>query len=162
VTTRDELLDGVRSQRATLDEAVVGVPEDVFTTVTDASGPWSAKDQLAHITAWHRVALGRLTGASPDEITKRAVNGEYTGDTIDDINQSFHERDAALSPADVRAAFEDVYQELVVAIEGLTDAQLSEPWLPGHPERGSYAQMLESNTTQHYEEHLPTLQALVG
>ena len=160
---RQRLLDEIRSARASLDEALTRIADDRLDTVSERSGqPWSGTEQLAHITAWHRVAIGRLTGATPDEITKRAANGEYAEGTLDDLNERFHERDRDLPAADARVAFEDTYAELVAAVEGMSDADLAAPWLDGHPERGTYAQMIQANTSEHYEEHLPALRALAA
>jgi hypothetical protein len=158
---REELLDKTRDERARLDAAVSRTSDEALLREPSSPDAWSGKDQLAHIAAWHRVALSRITGARPEGIADVA-DGGYTTETIDEVNERFHRRDRDLSLADVRAEYEDSYVELVAAIEGMSEADLAGHWLAGHPERGTYAEMLGSNTYEHYEEHIPLLEALAG
>ena len=156
----DALLARIEHQRARLDEALSRVDDRWFTS-TPAEGAWTAKDQLAHIAAWHRVALGRLTGFAPEDL-RDVVRGEYTSDTIDEVNARFLDRDRDTPLADVSDEFERSYDEMLTAVAGMTEPELSRPWLPEDPGRGTFAQMVASNTFEHYEEHVPLLQALAA
>ena len=156
----DDLLGRIRYERARLDDALSRVDDRWFTRAP-GEGAWTAKDQLAHIAAWHRVALGRLTGFAPEDIGD-VVRGEYTSDTIDEVNERFLDRDRDMSLADVRDEFRRSYEEMLTAVEGLSDEELARPWLPENQARGTFAQMIGSNTFDHYEEHIPLLRALAA
>ena len=62
----------------------------------------------------------------------------------------------------MRAEFEDSYNELLAAVEGLSQEQLDDLRLRDQPDRGTFAQMIAGNTYEHYEEHIPLLEALGG
>ena len=154
------LLGRIEHERARLDEALSRVHDRWFTRAL-AGGAWTAKDQLAHIAAWHRVALGRVTGFAPEDLGD-VVRGEYTSDTIDLVNDRFLDRDRDTPLTDVRAEFERSYDEVLTAVNGMTEGELAQPWLPEDTGRGTFAQMIASNTFEHYEEHIPLLQALTA
>ena len=65
---RDDLLQRIRSVRTAVDEAVSRIPDDVMVSPSSGPGGWSAKDQVAHLATWHRVALARITGADEDAL----------------------------------------------------------------------------------------------
>ena len=156
----DEILDRIAHERTRLDEAVSRV-DDRWFTQAPAEGAWTAKDQLAHIAAWHRVALGRVTGFAPEDI-RDVVRGEYTGDTIDQVNQRFLDRDRDRTLEDVRSEFAASYDELLASVRSLGPEELARPWLPENPARGTFAQMIAANTYEHYEEHILLLQSLAS
>src|SRR5438105_3461227 len=150
---RDELLPRIRAGRAQLDEALARIPDDRMVDGTDDPS-WSGKDQLAHLTAWHRVALNRIAGNIP---SKNEIE-----ESIDEVNERLFQRDRDLPLEEVRAAFASTFDELVAAIESLGEDDLDRLWFPDHAERGTFAQMIAANTSEHYEEHVPLLRALAA
>jgi hypothetical protein len=156
---RDELLHRIRQERARLDEAMSRVPDDRI--LQRDNGTWTGKDHLAHLGAWQRVALARVTGVVPDDIAD-VVRGEYTEEDIDPINERIYlaGRDRPLH--DVRSDFASSYDAICQALEGLSNADLGSDWLPGHPERGTLGQTIAGNTSEHYDEHIWVFQTLAA
>jgi hypothetical protein len=156
---RDELLRRIEQERARLDEAMARVPDDRFLERDD--GTWTAKDHLAHLVAWHRVALARVTGTEPHDIAD-VVRGEYTEEGIDAINERFYEEARHRSLQDVRHDFTTSYDAIREGVGGSSDADLAGEWLAGHPERGTLAQTIGANTSEHYPEHIWVFERLAA
>ena len=156
---RGELLHRIRAERARLDEAMARVSDERLLERDD--GTWTGKDHLAHLATWQRVSLARADGTQPEDIAD-VVRGEYTEDDIDSINQRFHEAARDRSMGDVRSGFTSSYDAICHAVEGLNDGDLGREWLPGHPERGTLAQTIATNTHEHYPDHIWVFETLAG
>ena len=97
------------------------------------AGSWSIKDIVAHLTGWRRRTVGRLQAVQrgePEPPTPWPAHLQ----TDDEINAWIYKENRGRT---VRAVLEDsdqVFQELLTAIEGLPDEvfmdpQHSLPWL---------------------------------
>ena len=157
---RDDLLHRIRTERALLDEALSRVPDDRMLEPADG-GTWTGKDHLAHLASWQRVALARVTGTAPEDIAD-VVRGEYTEETIDAINARFHEQWLPRTLDDVRFEFTSTSDHLIRALGSLQDDDLAREWLSGHAGRGTLAQTIEANTSEHYPDHLRVFERLAG
>jgi hypothetical protein len=112
------------------------------------NGPWSVKDNLAHLTAWHDYLTGVLRGVRTGEQPASFVPGA----TEDEQNEHLYQahKDDALE--DVRRAFAASYAEVVAAVETLNEEALNRPapWSDApYPVWGTVA----GNTYGHYAEH---------
>lgn len=150
---RDELLTRIRSGRARLDEVLARISDDRMLD-RPADDAWSGKDQLAHLLAWHRVTLNRITGNLPSE--------EEMSQSIDEINERFFERDRDAPLDDVRREFSSTYDRICEAIEGMTDADLDRPWHPDRSGAEPLGREIGWDTFDHYAGHLGAFQALAG
>src|SRR5438105_4367886 len=116
---RDDLLHRIRSERARLDQSLSRISADRLLEHADED-TWTGKDHLAHLAAWHRVALARVTGVVPDDIADVA-GGDYTEGTIDAINERFHGQWLHRPLDDVRFEFGSTYDRLCEAVGGMND-----------------------------------------
>jgi hypothetical protein len=148
---RDEILNRIRSERARLDEVLSGIPDERLLHRVDAT-TWTGKDQLAHLTAWHRVTLSRIAGNLPSD--------EEMDETIDDINERFFERDRETPLEEVRFGFASTFDRLVGAVESMSDADLARECDPRDPEHRTFSQEIAADTFEHYLEHLPAFEVL--
>jgi hypothetical protein len=148
---RDEILNRIRSERARLDEVLSRIPDERLLHRVD-SNTWTGKDQLAHLAAWHRVALNRFAGNLPSD--------EEMNETLDDFNERLFERDRDMPLGDVRFDFISTYDRLTEAVEGMNDADLDREWDPRDPEHRTFSQEIAANTFEHYLEHLPAFNVL--
>jgi hypothetical protein len=156
---RDALLERIRIERARLDEALSKLTDEQLLERDD--GAWTRKDHLAHLATWQRVALARVVGTEPGDIAD-VVRGEYTEDDIDPINERFFEAARDTPIEDVTLDFSGSYDAICEAVARLSDDDLAREWLAGHPERGTFAQTIEANTSEHYPEHLFAFEAPAG
>jgi hypothetical protein len=156
---REELLKRTAEGWSSLLESVAPAGDEGLSRTS--SNGWTGVEQLAHVAAWHRIALAKATGRPLGEPFGWA-EGTYESLELDDLNERLRTEVAGGALADVRVEFEDSYNELTAAVEGMSDTDLAQPWLPGHPDRGTLSEMLASNTFEHYEEHIPLVRALAA
>lgn len=125
-------------------------------TTPGALGTWSIKDVLAHLTAWHEVGAREYQAIAQG----REPLIEPEGD-VDQDNARLTEPYRAQSLAQVQAAFRAAYQQVVAAVESLSEVDLFEagrfPWREGH----ALWEGIAYNTFAHYDEHGPALQAWI-
>jgi hypothetical protein len=157
--SRAELLERIRSELARLDDVLSRIPEQAMSAAGPEPGAWSAKDQLAHLSAWHRVALARVFGRPEGEMFGWP-EGSFEKLDLDQLNARFHEQFRVRPLGDVRDEMAASADQLLDGVEAMDDGALERPWLPEHPDRGTYEQMIAANTFEHYEEHLPALRSL--
>jgi hypothetical protein len=105
-------------------------------------GEWTVKDILAHLTAWERWLVRRLSG------TMKADPVSYSEADVNRINAEFYEASRARPLADVQADFQKVHQNVLKAVEAQPDVI-----------EGLSLELIENNTYGHYAEHLSAMRA---
>lgn len=141
-TLRDDLARRGREAHQQLD-ALLAPLSDEQLTQPGATGDWSVKDHLAHLTWWGRRVITVLSGGA-DPIDAMP-GGEKTED---EINANVYMANRDRSVADVRADFEATHRDMQRLIETLPDETLAkrEGWISG-------------NSDYHYNEHMAMFQA---
>jgi hypothetical protein len=117
-------------------------------TTPTVNGPWSVKDNLAHLTAWHDYLTGVLRGVLYGEEPAPFVPGA----TEDEQNERLYQAHKDDVLEDVRRAFAASYAEVVAAVEALDEQALNRPapWSTStYPIWGN----ISGNTYGHYAEH---------
>ncbi|HEV8190950.1 MAG TPA: maleylpyruvate isomerase N-terminal domain-containing protein, partial [Ktedonobacterales bacterium] len=112
---RDALMQRSREAHTQLEE-LLATFSDEEQTRPGVTSDWSVKDHLAHLTWWEQRVIRMLAGA-PDPI--EAIPGENKSE--DDINAYVYAQNHARSLADVRAAFDASYQEMLQLIATAPD-----------------------------------------
>ncbi len=145
-TQRDDLLRRCHEAHGQL--------EDVLSTLTDEEmlqpgvpPGWSVKDHLAHLTWWEQHVLQMLAG-QPDPTAAIAGDAadEVTALTL--VNEWVFTHNHERPLAEVRAAFDDSYQELLQAIVALPEETLAEQ-----------SEWISSDADHHYLEHVRMLRS---
>ena len=133
---KSELLNGLLSEyrqwEALLDQIGMARMDQ-----PGASGEWSIKDIVAHLTGWRQRAVGRLQAAQhgePDPPPRWPAHLQ----SDDEINAWITESNRGRSVREVLAESQLVFQQLRAAIEGLPDEVLMNPqrhlpWWGGQP-----------------------------
>jgi hypothetical protein len=155
-TNKSELLDQIRQGRTTW-EALLAQVEPERLTEPGVEGDWSLKDVIAHIAFWEGRAVKRLQAVArgkaptPHPIIKNL-------DT-DDANAWIYNQNENRPLAEVQAEEQALYEQLLAALEPISDADLFTPsrfaWLDGN----ALWETIPGNSYGHYEEHIPPLQA---
>ena len=131
---------------------------DLLPHVNDAPsadpGRWTAKDQLAHLTAWRQVAVAEM-----DAVRTGGPRPDVSDD--DDIEnaktyEKTHQQPAAL----IRKAAKSSWDQLAAAVEACSDADLAKPRLR-RPEQPLW-QAIPNNTYFHLAEHLANWHTDIG
>ena len=101
------------------------------------TGDWSIKDIVAHLTGWRRRTVARLQAAqrgAPEPPPPWPANLQ----TDDEINAWIYASNQGRSVREVLDQSQQVFEQLLAAVEGLPDEVLIDvqhhlPWLAGHP-----------------------------
>ena len=139
---RDDLLRRAREAHTQLEALLATIPDEEQTRSGVTEG-WSVKDHLAHLTWWEQRVIRMLAGA-PDPIN--AIPGENKSE--DDINAYVFAQNHARSLADVRAAFDASYQEMLQLITTAPDDVFTK-----------YHDWISGNSDYHYDEHRQMFEA---
>ncbi len=119
---------------------------------------WSVKDNIAHITSWHRRLLELLQAAELRRAPAQ-IPGIPDDVNVDQINAYFYQENKALALNTVLQQFRTTYIQAVAAIQALSDEDLTSTtrfdWLQDTP----LWQLVEGNTYGHYQEHTEIIQA---
>ncbi|MCX6049703.1 MAG: ClbS/DfsB family four-helix bundle protein [Chloroflexi bacterium] len=121
------------------------------------TGDWSIKDIVAHLTGWRRRTVARLQAAQRGE-PEPAPPWPAHLQTDDEINAWIYAANQGRSVREVLAESQQVFQQLLAAIEGLPDEVLMDvqhhlPWLNGHPLNAA------EFFAHFHEEHEPEMRA---
>jgi len=164
VNTKAELLATIEPAWVTLNAALDRLTDRQKTTIRDAQG-WTVKDHIIHLAAWERSVVSFLQG-QPRHAGLGVDEALYMNGSGDDINAAiFHERQE-MPLVEAVAQFRNVHRQLMQLLAPLTDADLHKPYreyLPDELGDDRIAiDVIYSNTTGHFGEHLDWIETLVG
>ncbi|MBO0783772.1 MAG: maleylpyruvate isomerase N-terminal domain-containing protein [Ktedonobacteraceae bacterium] len=158
---KQTFLDTLHGERAQWDAQVAQVSEKQMTQPGFA-GEWSLKDVIAHIAVYEEWAANEI---------QRALRGEQpewdpklTEVSNDERNARLYEQQRGRSLSDTLAFSRRTYQQLVEAIQALSDEEFKStdglggrlhPFWAGRP----LWKGLVGNAYEHYQEHTPDLKA---
>jgi uncharacterized damage-inducible protein DinB len=158
--SKAELMERIRRERGALERVLNGLSDDDYA----ALGPdgWSVKDHLAHLAAWERKQLALMRGRPPHE--GLGVDEEtYRSDDVDRVNAQVHERNRDLALPEVLDALRSAFDEMVSALEGMSEADLQRPNNPNDPEdTRDLLEGVTGNTYEHDMEHRAWIEALLA
>jgi uncharacterized damage-inducible protein DinB len=162
--TKAELLARMAAARARI-EAAIGGKSEAALTRPGADG-WSAKDHLAHLSAWQRSLIALLEGRSRpaalgvEDVTQEEESG------FEEINARLHARTKDQPLDEVLAEFRQSRQDLLAVLDRLTDEDLFKPYSHYQPNDPPYNPdpaigWIVGNTYGHEIEHLEWFEGLL-
>lgn len=143
-----ELLAIIQSGYEQFEALLASLSEEQM-TIPGVNGPWSIKDNIAHLTVWQNYQASRqegaLTGVEPPDPAP-GLNTE------DEENEYFYQQNKDRPLAEVLTDFHAAYQRILAATNALTWEALNAPfpWSNNDTPVGAYTL---GNTSGHYEEH---------
>ncbi len=136
--------DRMRAEHARLDALLATIGDEQFVQ-PGRFGEWSVKDMLAHITFWEQRLIAYVNGAKESLVQP----GENEQTAVDRINAGVLAANRDRPLAEVRAAFDDSYQETLALVETLSTEQLDDEEMHG---------LVAGDTFEHYREHIAMLE----
>lgn len=136
--------DRMRAEHAQLETLLAGISDEQF-VAPGTFGAWSVKDMLAHITFWEQRVIAYVNGAKESLIQP----GEDEQAGIDRINAEVLAANRDRPLAEVRAAFDDSYQQVLTLAESLSAEELADEVLYN---------LFAGDTFEHYREHIEMLE----
>ncbi len=150
--TKPELLQRIRDERRALEETLARLTPDQMLQ-PGASGEWTVKDVLAHISAWERRMLSwigmHLRGEAPDVPLPWDVER---------MNSETHTQFKDKPLAEVLEEFHQSYRDSLALAESLSEEQLQTEYTDTWP-MGPLWLGVAANTTWHYKEHRESIEA---
>jgi hypothetical protein len=137
-------------------EALLELSDAQLDVPVEAANGWSGRDLMGHILVWQEAALASAKELAVNETspTKERLDREWDVPGAGDrMNAEYLERFRAMPIADVRARFRDVAGEL----RGYLTVVPESRWI----KHADHQNWFFSETTEHYEEHLPELRAIL-
>lgn len=156
--SKTQLLTELRNEQASW-EALLDEIGEAHMTQPEVAGGWSIKDIVAHITGWRRRTVQRFRAALDPtvDMTPLWPAGLNADDDVDKINDWIYKTNRDRPLADVLNDSSEVFQQLVAAIDALSDEQLNDPqrfpWLEGERLTGSFL------FAHFHQEHEPDMRA---
>jgi hypothetical protein len=133
---KSEFLNGLQAEYHQW-EALLNQFDPAHMDEPGVAGHWSIKDIVAHLTGWRRRTVARLQAAQrggPEPLPPWPAHLQ----TDDEINAWIYETNHGRSVREVLDESDQVFQQLLTAIEGLPEQVLMDPqsylpWLEGNP-----------------------------
>jgi len=160
-----ELLERIRQARAALEQAI-GRLSDEALVAPGPDGGWRVKDHLVHIAAWEQ-GIAALLRRQPRYAAMHVDERTYLSGA-DAINAAVYENNKDRSLAGVRATFREAHDDILAAIDALSDADLRktyshyQPEEPGKDSGAPIVGWIAGNTYEHYAEHQAWIEALAA
>jgi len=153
-TSKSELLQAMHNARNEWDTLIAQIPLRLLSE-SMASGTWSIKDVIAHITEYDRwLALGlAMRLQKPPQIWLDDIS-------LDEFNAVLHQQIADRNPDDILLDSNRVFHDLINEVEAHSEAYL----FGTHRVEGvSFDvipfQLLKSESYGHYHDHIPAIRA---
>lgn len=141
------LLDNIQSGYNQFEALLAPLSEEQM-TIPAVNGPWSVKDNIAHLTAWHDYLLNQLQGVIDGEKPPKFMPGL----SEDEINEGFYQQNKDRPLAEVMADFRLSYQRILAAVQSISEEALNAPF-PWRKNGNAAWGLIAGNTYEHYEEH---------
>src|SRR5712691_144868 len=142
------LLDNIRAEYNRLESLLAPLSEEQLTT-PGVNGPWSIKDNIAHLTAWQDYLLHQLQGVLADKEPPEYMPGLSTED---EINERLYQENKDRPLAEVQAAFRTSFQRVLIIVQAMREETLNAPF-PWRKDGNPVWPLIADNTYGHYQEH---------
>jgi hypothetical protein len=150
---KTELLSELDREWAKVERTCAGMAESEM-VAPGAQGDWSVKDVLAHISAWEKYLLDRLSYVMSGHHPQYPVMTSW--DDVHHFNAEVYTENKDRPLASVVIEFRSLYQGVVTVIQALNDDLLDQPYTYDFPDDHiTLLQLIRANTTEHYREHCP-------
>jgi len=147
--SKQDLLAAIRTERAKLDELFASLDEAQMLAVSRDDG-WTAKDLLAHLTAWEHRLLSWIDRWRATGKPLRPEPG-VAWDAGDLLNDRDFERAKSKPAVDVRRDAASSYEAVLQALEAMRESDLA---VRSEAADGpSWSWIIGANTYEHYQEH---------
>jgi len=137
-------------------EALDALTDDQLDVPVEAAGGWSGRDLMGHLVVWQEAALATARELAIGETspTMERVTAEWDEPGASDrVNEAALARYRAMPIAEVRERFRTVSGELRGYLTVVPEVR----WI----KNAKHQEYFFGETTEHYEEHLPALRAIL-
>jgi len=148
-TSKEQLLQDVRKEHATLCAMLDAVPPSRLGEAGVWGDGWTVNDLVAHLTAWHRLFLGWYAEGLGGGTPQLPAPG-FKWNDLGRLNRAIWAQHKDEAGDVTRAEFESSYGEVLAILEQLSEDELLSPghfvWTRDH----GLVTYLAGNTSSHY------------
>ncbi len=152
---KSEIIGALQTERARYEEMLAQAGVERLNQ-PGATGEYSFKDVIAHLTAWQRRTVARLQAAKRGE-TPQLPN--WDAEEVDRVNARIFETNRNRSVEEVLREWRQVFQQVINSAEALSEEELADAnrfdWMEGEP----LSAVLASSYGHYHDEHEPSLRA---
>jgi len=130
-------------------EAILAPLSEQQMTTPSVNGPWSVKDNVAHLTVWQSYLLDQLQGILANQKPPEFMPGFSSED---EENEHIYQENKDRPLAEVLSAFRASYQQVLAAVQALSEEAINAP-SPWSTSGDPLWPFIVGNTFGHYEEH---------
>ena len=121
-----------------------------------AEGEWSVKDILAHLAAWDKYLLDRLSYIMTGKPPLYPVM--TTWDDVHRFNARVYAENKDRPLTSVVIEFRNLYRDVMTVLETMDESLLDQPYDYDFPDdKLTLLQLIRANTCNHYRQHCPGL-----
>ena len=147
---REQLLETMKTTQTDWQALLTEVGEARM-TVAGVTGDWSVKDVIAHLTAWEKRTVARLTAVREGGVPQPAPWPPNLSE--EKINAWIYEANRDRTLHDLLEDSRRVQDQIMKQLQSITNEELNSPgrfsWLDGN----ALAEYIPGNTYEHYQEH---------
>jgi hypothetical protein len=154
--TQAKFLASLQVGRAEWEALLAQVPAERLTQ-PGAAGGWTVKDVIAHIT-WHEKEIVEVLQSH--DFT---IGSEWWNLPTAERNERIYGANRDRPLQEVLHEAPQVYQQLLALLQNLDDTDFVDPGrFKGMPDDWLPWRIFAGNSYEHYEQHVPSLQAFIG
>lgn len=156
--TKTELLARIERSWNALGQAIASRTADQLSHARP--GEWTIQDHLAHISEWENFILRNQFQGLPVPAALQMAESALSPFEIDRLNALLFERNRRRPLASVLEDFHATHARLVAALEEASDEELARRTSCIGSELNPVLIWVLYNTSDHYDEHLHTIQSI--
>ena len=160
-TTKAQMIDRIKNSRAPLDRLIAQMTDEQMLQ-PGVENKSSVKDLLAHITTWEQHLVRGLAAAVKDRVPQVYVidpSEPWEPGGLDAVNELIFTRNAQLPLQQVLSGFHSSLQDVLQAVDALSDHDLFDPQGLAQVLGESTERVIGSDTFYHYPEHIQSISA---
>jgi len=147
-TTKQEIVEAIELERSKLNETIAKL-SDKQMEMPGACEKWSVKDILSHLTDWEQRCLSWYQAGLRGEVPK-TPDEKYNWRQLPALNQEIYEKYKDRSLDEVRQAFEVSFEEMMTALDQMSEEELFSPGYYAWTGSGLLRDFMNANTASHY------------
>ncbi len=160
--TKQEFLDYVNARWNAFVAQTDTLTDEQWTGPTDAAG-WTAKDHVAHVTAWDRSIIEHLRNQTPQQQTLGVSDAAWTASGYDAENEEIRQRTIDHPVDVVRAERDKTWIEILEIVSGFSEEEYAGPCTAVglSSQEQSLLEWLVAELPNHYAEHCGYIEVIV-
>jgi hypothetical protein len=158
--TTKEMLKRIAAGWENLQNWLATLSDEQLSHATDAAG-WTVKDHLMHLAVWEDGIEALLQKQSRHK-RMGLSDSIWENSDVDDINDALRQPHKDKPFSEIRRLSNEIHQRLLATLGALTDDDLNLPYQHYDPSSDRDAPVFGwiVDVYEHYEEHLPWMQAI--